>query len=79
LTAAPGLLEDVNDPASLVQRLTAPELRERAVELLVDRGAAQLHDHGLAGEAADVRQRLDEDRGGVGGGRRHDVLLFSLI
>ena len=29
LTAAPGLLEDVNDPNSLVQRLTSAELRER--------------------------------------------------
>lgn len=29
LTAAPGLLEDVNDPSSLVQRLTSEELRER--------------------------------------------------
>src|SRR3712207_6054586 len=29
LTAAPGLLEDVNDPSSLVQRLTSAELRER--------------------------------------------------
>jgi acetylglutamate kinase len=29
LTAAPGLLEDVNDPASLIPRLTAAELRER--------------------------------------------------
>jgi len=29
LTAAPGLLEDVNDPSSLVPRLTSAELRER--------------------------------------------------
>jgi acetylglutamate kinase len=29
LTAAPGLLEDVNDPNSLIQRLTSAELRER--------------------------------------------------
>jgi acetylglutamate kinase len=29
LTAAPGLLEDVNDETSLVQRLTSAELRER--------------------------------------------------
>jgi len=29
LTSAPGLLEDVNDPASLVQRLSADELRDR--------------------------------------------------
>ncbi len=29
LTAAPGLLEDVNDETSLVQRLTSGELRER--------------------------------------------------
>src|SRR3712207_1741373 len=29
LTAAPGLLEDVNDPASLIPRLTAADLRER--------------------------------------------------
>jgi acetylglutamate kinase len=29
LTSAPGLLEDVNDPSSLVQRLSADELRAR--------------------------------------------------
>ena len=29
LTAAPGLLEDVNDETSLVERLTSAELRER--------------------------------------------------
>jgi hypothetical protein len=36
-------------------------LRQRPVELRVDRRAAELHHHRLAGEAADVGQRLDQD------------------
>jgi acetylglutamate kinase len=38
LTAAPGLLEDVNDEASLVQRLTAKELRGRMGSGSVSKG-----------------------------------------
>ena len=38
LTAAPGLLEDVEDEHSLVQRLTAAELRERMTSSSVSRG-----------------------------------------
>ena len=44
-------------------------LRERKVGLAVDRRAAELHDDRLAGELADVGQRLDEDARGLGGGR----------
>ena len=42
-------------------------LRQRAIEIRVDRGAAELHDHGLAGEALDIGQGLDEDLRGFGG------------
>lgn len=38
LTAAPGLLEDVDDESSLVQRLTSAELRERLASGSVGRG-----------------------------------------
>ena len=38
LTAAPGLLEDVDDESSLVQRLTSTELRERLASGSVGRG-----------------------------------------
>ncbi|PSJ37718.1 acetylglutamate kinase [Allosphingosinicella deserti] len=38
LTAAPGLLEDVNDESSLVPRLTSAELRERMGHSSVSRG-----------------------------------------
>lgn len=38
LTAAPGLLEDVNDPASLVPRLTSGELRERLRSTSIGKG-----------------------------------------
>ena len=38
LTAAPGLLEDVDDPESLVPRLTADELRERLAGGSVGKG-----------------------------------------
>jgi hypothetical protein len=56
-------------------------LRQGEIGLAVDRGAAQFHDHGLAGELPDVRQGLDQDGGDL---RRkkddlHDVLLFSLM
>ena len=38
LTAAPGLLEDVNDESSLVQRLTSGELRERMGSSSISKG-----------------------------------------
>jgi len=38
LTAAPGLLEDVNDEKSLVERLTSAELRERLKSASVGKG-----------------------------------------
>jgi acetylglutamate kinase len=38
LTAAPGLLEDVNDERSLIPRLTSPELRERLKSGSVGKG-----------------------------------------
>jgi hypothetical protein len=52
-------------------------LGQREVGFAVDRGAAELDHDRLAGELADVGQRLDEDARGFGGG--HDVLLFSLM
>jgi hypothetical protein len=52
-------------------------LCQGAVELPVDRCAAELHDDRLAGEAADIGKRLNQDaRGCVGS---HEVLLFSLM
>jgi hypothetical protein len=56
-------------------------LGEREVAFAVDRRAAQLHHNGLAGELADVGQRLDEDRCDLGRQEHdlHDVLLFSLM
>jgi hypothetical protein len=53
-------------------------LRERPVERLVDRRAAQLHHHRAAVEALDVGQGLDEDRRGFGRAP-HEVLEFSLM
>jgi acetylglutamate kinase len=38
LTAAPGLLEDVNDESSLVPRLTSAELRQRLQAPTVGKG-----------------------------------------
>ena len=38
LTAAPGLLDDVNDETSLVERLTSAELRERMMSSSVGKG-----------------------------------------
>ena len=53
-------------------------LRQRAVELGVDRGAAQLHDHGLAAEALDIGQRLDKYAavGRVASGERGAVMTL---
>ena len=54
-------------------------LGERPIEILVDRRPAQLHDHGLAAEALDIGQGLDEDVRGEGGAAAHDVFEFSLM
>lgn len=73
LTAAPGLLEDVNDPSSLVQRLTAPELRERIA-----------HESVSAGMIPKLRACADAVEGGVGfahiiDGRVAHSLLIELL
>ena len=73
LTAAPGLLEDVNDPASLVPRLTAAELRERIA-----------HESVSAGMIPKLRACADAVEGGVGfahiiDGRVPHALLIELL
>lgn len=73
LTAAPGLLENVDDPASLVPRLTARELRERITSASVSAGMIPK----LAACAAAVE-------GGVGSahiidGRVPHALLIELL
>ncbi|MFN3943827.1 MAG: acetylglutamate kinase [Allosphingosinicella sp.] len=60
LTAAPGLLEDVNDPSSLVPRLTSAELRER-----IDRGVRGLPNAVSAGMIPKLRACADAVDGGV--------------
>ncbi|MFC7498621.1 acetylglutamate kinase [Enterovirga sp. GCM10030262] len=73
LTAAPGLLEDVNDPASLVPRVTAAELRERIA-----------HESVSAGMIPKLRACADAVEGGVGfahiiDGRVPHALLIELL
>jgi acetylglutamate kinase len=73
LTAAPGLLEDVNDEASLVPRLTSAELRER-IE----------HDSVSAGMIPKLRACADAVDSGVGtahiiDGRVPHALLIELL
>ena len=73
LTAAPGLLEDVNDEASLVRRLTSDELRER-----ID------HHSVGAGMIPKLRACADAVDGGVGtahiiDGRVPHALLIELL
>ncbi|MET1111020.1 MAG: acetylglutamate kinase [Allosphingosinicella sp.] len=73
LTAAPGLLEDVNDESSLVPRLTSAELRER-IE----------HDSVSAGMIPKLRACADAVEGGVGtahiiDGRVPHALLIELL
>jgi acetylglutamate kinase len=73
LTAAPGLLEDVDDPSSLVQRLTSAELRERIG-----------HDSVTAGMIPKLRACADAVDGGVGtahiiDGRVAHALLIELL
>jgi acetylglutamate kinase len=73
LTAAPGLLEDVNDETSLVPRLTSAELRER-IE----------HDSVSAGMIPKLRACADAVDAGVGtahiiDGRVPHALLIELL
>ena len=73
LTAAPGLLEDVSDPASLVQRVTSDELRERIG-----------HESVSAGMIPKLRACADAVDGGVGtahiiDGRVPHALLIELL
>jgi acetylglutamate kinase len=73
LTAAPGLLEDVNDPSSLVHRLTSAELRERIG-----------HDSVSAGMIPKLRACADAVDAGVGtahiiDGRVPHALLIELL
>jgi acetylglutamate kinase len=73
LTAAPGLLEDVNDEASLVRRLTSDELRAR-----ID------HHSVSAGMIPKLRACADAVDGGVGtahiiDGRVPHALLIELL
>jgi acetylglutamate kinase len=73
LTAAPGLLEDVDDPASLVPRLTSGELRERIG-----------HESVSAGMIPKLRACADAVDAGVGtahiiNGRIPHALLIELL
>jgi acetylglutamate kinase len=73
LTAAPGLLDDVNDPSSLVHRLTSTELRDRIA-----------HESVSAGMIPKLRACADAVEGGVGfahiiDGRVPHALLIELL
>jgi len=73
LTSAPGLLDDVNDPSSLVQRLSADELRERLSGPSVS-----------AGMIPKLRACADAVDGGVGSahiidGRVPHAILIELL
>lgn len=73
LTAAPGLLEDVADPASLIPRLTAAELRQRVG-----------HESISAGMIPKLRACAEAVEGGVGtahiiDGRVPHALLIELL
>jgi len=73
LTAAPGLLEDPKDEASLIQRLTAAELRERISHESVSRGMIPK-----------LRACADAVEGGVGSahiidGRVPHALLIEIL
>jgi acetylglutamate kinase len=73
LTAAPGLLEDVNDESSLVPRLSAAELRERIGSGSVSKGMIPK-----------LRACADAVEQGVGSahiidGRVHHSLLIELL
>ena len=73
LTAAPGLLEDVDDPESLVHRLTTMELRDRIA-----------HESVSAGMIPKLRACADAVEGGVGtahiiNGRVPHAILIELL
>jgi acetylglutamate kinase len=73
LTAAPGLLEDVNDESSLIQRISSEELREK-IE----------HESVSAGMIPKLRACADAVDGGVGtahiiDGRVPHALLIELL
>jgi acetylglutamate kinase len=73
LTAAPGLLEDVNDESSLVQRISSEELREKIEDSSVS-----------AGMIPKLRACADAVDGGVGtahiiDGRVPHALLIELL
>jgi acetylglutamate kinase len=73
LTAAPGLLENVDDPTSLVHRLSSAELRERIA-----------HESVSAGMIPKLRACADAVDGGVGfahiiDGRVPHALLIELL
>ncbi len=73
LTSAPGLLEDVNDESSLVQRLSSAELRDR-----ID------HESVSAGMIPKLRACADAVDGGVGSahiidGRVPHAILIELL
>ena len=73
LTAAPGLLEDPKDESSLIQRLTAAELRERIA-----------HESVNAGMIPKLRACADAVDGGVGSahiidGRTPHSLLIEIL
>jgi len=73
LTSAPGLLEDVNDETSLVQRLSSAQLRERIS-----------HDSVSAGMIPKLRACADAVEGGVGSahiidGRVPHAILIELL
>lgn len=73
LTAAPGLLEDVDDPESLVHRLTTAELRDRIA-----------HESVSAGMIPKLRACADAVEGGVGtahiiDGRVPHAILIELL
>ncbi len=73
LTAAPGLLEDPKDESSLIQRLTAAELRDRIA-----------HESVSAGMIPKLRACADAVEGGVGSahiidGRTPHSLLIEIL
>ena len=73
LTAAPGLLEDASDPASLIHRIGSAQLRERIA-----------HDSVSAGMIPKLRACADAVEGGVGlahiiDGRVPHALLIELL
>ena len=73
LTAAPGLLEDVNDEASLVPRLTSAELRERIGSGSVSKG--MIPKLKACADAVDQGVRFAH----IIDGRVHHSLLIELL